>query len=284
MPDEVCQLKISSMATPAIPWFRDLYEEILEYEGLSLYEHVLGPWIEKAQPAMVDMERFKSNRPLDRNDEAAPDAMWNLYALGRVNDLLLMSFQDNRENNSFPRLSLNEYEDFFSHLGFTIETSKAFSPFHHEIVQVHQSQEDDEPIGILQHLWPGLAFGEMQFSRSGVVVMGGRDHILQEIAEQSTLYFTFRRRNRKTNDLSMGWGSNSQWRTGFRRDYRIGNTLIYNADGTNVLKPTAQSREDRDGLKFEERVELCRNRCWIITSKDDSDLWPYDDRFEEQCE
>jgi len=123
-------MKIPSMATPAIPWFRDLYEEILEYEGLSLYEHVLGPWIEKAQAAMVDMGRFKSNRPLDRNDEAALDAIWNLYALGRVNDLLLMSIQDNRENNSFPFLSLNEYEDFFSHLGFTIETStRRFPPF-----------------------------------------------------------------------------------------------------------------------------------------------------------
>jgi len=33
--------------------------------------------------------------------------------------------------------------------------------------------------------------------------MGGSDHILKEIAEQSTLYFTFRRKNRKTNDLSM---------------------------------------------------------------------------------
>lgn len=271
------------MATPAIPWFRDLYQEILEYNGVSLYSHVLSPWIEKAQPAMVELGRFKSNLPFDRNDETALSTMWNLYALGRVNDLLLISFQSNWEKNSLLGLSSDEYEDFFSHLGFTIDTSKAFSPFHHEIVQVHQSQEDDDPIGILQHLWPGLTFGEMQFSRSGVVVMGGKDHILKEIAEQSTLYFTFRRMNRRTNDLSMGWGSNSQWRTSFRRDYRMGNTLIYNADGTNSLQSHAQSKEDRDGLKSEERVELCRNRCFIITLKDDSDLWPYDDRFEERC-
>jgi hypothetical protein len=123
--------------------------------------------------------------------------------------------------------------------------------------------------------------GDMLFSRSGVEVIGGRKHVVKDIAEQSTLYFTSRRQHRKTNDLSMGWGSNSQWRTSFRRDYQVGRTWIYNADGKNLLNADAMSEEDGDGLTKEERAELCKNRCFIVTSKQDQDLWPFDDRLEE---
>jgi hypothetical protein len=126
--------------------------------------------------------------------------------------------------------------------------------------------------------------GDMLFSRSGVEVIGGRRHVVKDIAEQSTLYFTYRRQLRRTNDLSMGWVSNSQWRTSFRRDYESGRTWIYNADGKNLLNAKWTSeKEDRDGLTEEERVELCKNRCFIVTSKQDQDLWPFDDRVEEPC-
>jgi hypothetical protein len=81
--------------------------------------------------------------------------------------------------------------------------------------------------------------------------------------------------------LSMGWGSNSQWRTAFRRDYRQGDLFLYNVDGRASLDAGASHEDDRDGLTFEERVELCRNRCILRTRKDDSDLWPYDDSYQE---
>lgn len=272
------------MAAPEIPWFRSLYDEILAYEGSSLYCDVLSRWIEKAQAAMFELARFKLDSALAPNDETSPSSMWNLYALNRVNDLLLLSFRENREQPPFLLLSVNEYEDFFSQLGFTIELPVVFSPFHHEIVQVDQSSVDEELIEVIQHHWPGLKFGSLQFSRSGVLVRGGKNQIVKKVAEHSTLYFTFRRMNRKTNDLSFGWGSNSQWRTAFRRDYQIGVKRIYNADGTNSLGSAASAAADGQGLTLEERVELCRNRCFIKCLKDDSDLWPYRDRFEEQCE
>jgi hypothetical protein len=269
------------MTTPTIPWFRELYDDILQYRGHTLFYDILNPWIEKAQPAVADLGRFETCSPYDRTDQAAQDAMWNLYALSRVNDLLLTSFQNGAAESKIAPVSLDEYEAFFSQVGFTVVASGKFSPFHHEMVRVHQSREDEEAIGVLGHLWPGLMFGQMQFSRSGVEVIGGRKHVVKDIAEKSTLYFAYRRHHRKTNDLSMGWGSNSQWRTSLRRDYQSGNRWIYNADGKNLLNAPTILEKDRDGLTHEERVELCKYRCFIVTSKQDQDLWPFDDRLEE---
>jgi hypothetical protein len=269
------------MTTPTIPWFRELYDDILQYRRHSLYYDVLNPWIEKAQLAITDFTRFRTCSPYDRTDQGAQEAMWNLYALSRVNELLLLSFQEGAGESKIAHVTFDEYEAFFAHIGFAVVAPGTFSPFHHEIVQVHQSNQDEEPIGVLEYLWPGLMFGDMQFSRSGVEVIGGRKHVVKDIAEQSTLYFAFRRQHRKTNDLSMGWGSNSQWRTSIRRDYESSGRWIYNADGKNLLNVPAISEEDRDGLTHEERVELCKNRCFIITSKQDEDLWPFDDQLEE---
>jgi hypothetical protein len=264
----------------AIPRFRELYYDILQYGRHSLACDVLKPWIEKAQQAISELKRFSVYSVYDHRDEAAQNAMWNLYALNRVNDLLLISFQRGVGKTKIAPVSLDEYEAWFSNIGFTVMASEVFSPFHHEIVHVHQSTADDEPIAVSRYLWPGLMFGHMLFSRSGVGVTGGRKNVAKDTAEQSTLYFAYRRQHRRTNDLSMGWGSNSQWRTSFRRDYQSDGTWIYNADGTNLLDVDV-SVDDRDGLTRDERIELCRNRCFIVTSKADRDLWPFDDRLDE---
>ncbi len=262
-------------------WFRELYDDVLHYKRHALFYDVLTPWIEKAQAAMSELGRFKTSAPFDSRDDAALAAMWNMYALGRANDLLLRSFQKGVTERRDPALHREQYEAFFTQIGLTLVVSDNFAPFHHEIVQVHQSREDDEPIGVLRQVWPGLMLGDMMFSRSGVEVIGGRQHIISGIAEKSTLYFAYHRVNRRTNDLSMGWGSNSQWRTNYRRDYRTANTWIYNEDGTNLLNARATPEKDRDGLTNLERMELCRNRCFIVISKPDQDLFPFDDRLEE---
>jgi hypothetical protein len=78
-------------------------------------------------------------------------------------------------------------------------------------------------------------------------------------------------------DLSHGWGSNSQWRTAFRRDYQVAGEVCYNTDGEHDLrKPFARS-EDRDGLSQEERIELLVSRCFILTERSHTGLWPFDD-------
>lgn len=264
-----------------VAWFRWLYHEIYDYRGESLYDDVLVGWIDRTRHALNDCSSFQTFAPYNRKDETSQDRMWNLYALSRVNDVLLRCMQEDvPAEPPIPRISPADYADFYTRCGLRLFESDTFTPFYHEIVRVHPSPDDQEPIGILGHVWPGLMFGEMLLSRSGVEVLGGRAHIVPEIAERSTLYFAYERTNRKTCDLSMGWGSNSQWRTSFRRDYDSNGIRIYNADGRHMLGGPA-TEEDRDGLTVEERLELCRHRCFVTSPKPDSDLWPYDDRFDE---
>lgn len=268
-----------------LPWFRQLFEEILQYRRHTLFHDVLTPWIDKGQPAFDDFGRFKRFSRFDRGDHDSQFTMWNLYALSRVNDVLLTAIQDeSKKCYTDAKLPLTEYAEFFQRCGFSVIEPDRFSPFYHEIVRVHQSDDDQEPIEVLRPVWPVLMFGDLLFSRSGVEVKGGRKNVIKEIAERSTLYFAYRRFDRKTTDLSMGWGSNSQWRTQIRRDYLTEGKYVYNADGKNLLNSPSAAEPDRDGLTPEQRSELCCNRCFIVTTKEDSDLWPYDDRFEKPAD
>ena len=263
--------------------FRQLYHKLTEYRGDSLYEAILLPSVEEAEQALAELAMFKQVAPVGQDREAEMEGAWQLYALGRVNDFLLLPFQDDeRVAWAGPRLSRRQYLDFFMRLGMTPFTCAKFSPFHYEIAKVEQATDPAEPISVLEHLWPGLMFGEMIFSRSGVRVRGGIQHVVKEVAENSTLYFTYRRLHRRTEDPSMGWGSNSQWRTDYRRDYETGGKRFYHSRGKNLLNEQGAAEPDRDGLTAQERIELCRNRCFIRTRREDRDLWPYHDRWEEK--
>lgn len=262
-----------------IPNFRDLYDEVLSYRRHALFEDVLLPWVGKAESAIDALMPFKSYAPYTPNVESSQDAMWNLYALSRVNDLLLLSFQEPESN--IAKVSAHEYQEFFSGFRMSVVPRRKFSPFYHEIVKVSYTQQDDAPIEVLRELWPGLKFGDLMFSRAGVEIIAGKKFVSKEIAERSILYFCHLRQGRQTNDLSLGWGSNSQWRTDFRRDYDSIGTLIYNADGKHKLNPEFSSEPRHDGLSVLERIELCKNRCFILTEKPDHDLWPYDDQVME---
>ncbi len=208
--------------------------------------------------------------------------LWRLYALGRVNEVLLLRFQRGRAEGTDwpgPKVSLDEYVWFAESLGMTVAGSQSFSPFYHEIVEVAQADNEEQPVTVLSTFWPCLMLGDMLFSRAGVRVSGGSRFVHKEIAESSTLYWAYRRKNRPYQDLSHGWGSNSQWRTAFRRDYRVGQGFYYNVDGKHDLGASEPAEEDRDDLTREERIELLTNRCFVTTMKPHCDLWPYDDRF-----
>lgn len=266
-----------------MPWFRDLYENVLGYTGQRLYEDVLTPWIERGQDAASHFSFFKQPSDFDKQSDDHCFAMWNLYALNRVNDLFLLPFQKTVDRPwSGPQVTEDQYVEFFTNIGFAPFKSDTYTPIRHEIVEVIESQHHAEPIGVLESLWPGLMFGTLLFSRSGVRVLGGSDHILKEVAENSMLHFTFRRLHRRTTDLSIGWGSNSQWRTSIRRDYESDGALIYNFDGDMLLNDPAATEKDWNPLTAAERLELCKNRCFIMSKTDDSDLYPYEYRFEEK--
>jgi hypothetical protein len=212
--------------------------------------------------------------------------MWNLYALSRVNDILLLAFQnveDGRETFAKPawfKLSQDQYLAFFEALGLTPVKRADFSPFYHEILNVRRAPDENQPIALSSEHWPGLMLGNMMFSRAGMDVVAGAHLVNKEIAETSALYFCYTRRGRRTADLSKGWGSNSQWRTSFRRDFHVGRDLIYNIDGKNVLNAVDPEEVDDWGLGVEERTQLCKYRCSIVKNKHD-DVWPYDDQLSE---
>jgi hypothetical protein len=261
--------------------YRQLYEDLLHFSGATAYESVLAPWA-KAQRKEVDWLHAFAKRTGHPFPPATIEDLWRLYALSRVNDLLLLRFQqgiaDGCPQYKGPALSLAEYGCFTEELGLQAVSAAKFSPFFHEIVAVEPSVDPSDPVTLLDEYWPALMLGDMIFSRAGAAVRGGSDHIEPQIATSSTLYWAFRRKNRPYQDLSHGWGSNSQWRTRFRRDYRLDGSLHFNVDGKYDLAETRCFTSDRDGLIFAERVELLMNRCFIKTEKADVEPWPYEDR------
>ncbi|WP_437976100.1 hypothetical protein WMF11_00870 [Sorangium sp. So ce295] len=262
--------------------YRELYDSLLEYDGGSLYPDVLAPWLAASAGERIWLCSFASRRgsPIPSVDV---EDLWRLYALSRVNDTLLLRFQRGTADGSDwpgPLISQAEYVAFAEALGLTIVQASSFSPFHHEIVAVEYADDRRQPVSLVSCSWPCLMLGDMLFSRAGARVRGGREIIRKDVAESSTMYWAYRRKNRPQQDLSHGWGSNSQWRTAFRRDYRVGQRLYYNVDGKRDLGTLESTVEDDDGLTREERVELLTNRCFIFTMKPHDDLWPYDDRLQ----
>lgn len=213
--------------------------------------------------------------------------LWELYAFSRASDVLLLPFQKGDYDGSSwagPNLTPDERDSYLVSLGLSPIARKTFHPFFHEIVEVVQSSDAAEPISFDTVLWSGFMLGSLLFCRAGVRVRGGRDYIKKEIAETSTLYFTYRRKNRPVSDLSHGWGSNSQWRTGSRRDYVDEAYFYYSVDGAidASLPPTDNSPLSAGGnLVPKERIELLVNRCFILSESPHQELWPYHDRFSE---
>jgi hypothetical protein len=195
--------------------YRELFESIHAKHERPLYWYLLAPWIE-SHTTELDWIRSFGNRKGEPFPSADIEDLWRLYALGRINETLLLRFQQGRANGSDwagPQLSADEYLMFAESLGLTV----------------------------------------------------------------STLYWAYRRKNRPYQDVSHGWGSNSQWRTRFRRDFRIGDEFYYSVDDKNDLSLMEPTEVNNNGLTREECVELLTNRCFLITTKPHHDLWPYDD-------
>jgi len=262
------------------PDFRGLYEKLLSDETLPAVESILRDWCRDHGAAAREFFG-RLSMSSDLVVPAMPiEDLWGLYAFSRVNETLLLGFQPLRAHQHpwAPDVTRDQWRVFIEAMGLRVMPAERFTPFLHEIVSVDQAPDDEAGIAVVHELWPAAMHGNLLISRAGVAVSGGRNHVRKEIAEASTLYWAHRRRNRTVSDLSDGWGSNSQWRTSFRRDYRVGKTCLFNVDGR--ADPTDDPNEDRDGLTPSERIELTVHRCFITTNKPHHDLWPYDDRRE----
>jgi hypothetical protein len=290
-------------------WPGELYLALRDDQGHAPYTEIMLPRLPQVQEALHRLSPYKS---FDFSPAAAKEEeLWQWYALSRVNEYLLMSFQQSDEFYQAPSqqssswrewmkgvgyahfihwngalITAEQYEEFFAALGFHLYTKRPYHPFYHEIVEAVETTGIAEDVVVDQVFWPGLMFGEMLFSRAGVRVLFRPGLLDKTMAENSRLYFAHWRLRREVADLSHGWGSNSQWRTSFRRDYETAEKFYFNVDGTRTLgKDAPSSGFDEDGselddLTLEERIELLTNRCFVRCPKEGKDRWPFDDKYE----
>jgi hypothetical protein len=254
-----------------------LFERIESSDDAALHRDALVPWLaENGERARIWLRAF-AQRKGSPIPAASHEELWALYALSRINDALLASFQTGTRAHAHA-LSLDHYVAFMRAIGLQAAREAQFSPFFHEIVTVEPAATADAPLMLVREHWPALMLGDLMFSRAGVAISGGGVHVCKEIAETSTMYWAFRRRNRPTYDLSVGWGSNSQWRTALRRDYRIGRTFYFNVDAPHDLTlPTPPS--DPDNLPPDVRLELLLHRCFVTVPDQPQLCFPFDDTY-----
>lgn len=263
-------------------YFRRLYEGLLEHDdGPGERRAYLNGERTTAAGHLAELAPLRHRERLPSaghtgNDEHSWRLM-KLYGLSRVSDYLIERFSVDG--------GCATHTEFFSAIGLVpFAHAGAFSPFHHEIVAVVQ---DPSATGVTveEVLWPGLWFGDLLFSRAGVRVRAPRHLVDATVATTSTLYFTFRRRGRPTDDLSHGWGSNSQWRTAFPRFYSDQDGLHLNWDGETdiggdppALRPGWSLQETEP---LDQRRELLLHRCLVRgpLPADEGDRFPYGDRL-----
>lgn len=295
----------------SIPSFRGLYYLLRDYQDRAehghVYQDVLLPWQAQALEAlsvlraygMIEAKNWRRDQPdlCNGGDPRYYSCLEHLYAFSRISDLLLLPQQRvwDYVNPSLPRwtpesaarhkawmhgvgiptwtpsISLEERNTWLRALGLTEIQQSSFHPFYHEIVEVDQAPDPNEPIRLLETLWPGFLLGQMLFCRAGVRIRAGEAVVHKDLAEHSHLYWAFVRNNRPAVDASHGWGSNSQWSTSFRRDYVDDVAYYYNVDGEFDIhdESTGAPGEPNDHgdphLTLPMRIELLTNRCFIRT-------------------
>ena len=262
----------------------ELFHALHQYTGDLVNLDVLQPWLDQHGQERRWLTEFskRSGSPIPAADQ---EELWRLYGLSRIAETLVLRFQPTGIDGgdwAGPDVTADEVVTFFEALGLHAAKVNNYSAFHHEIVEAFSAPAREEPPQIVRSLWPCLMLGSMLVIRGGVAVLAGSDVLVPEVANSSTLYWAHRRRHRPCEDLSHGWGSNSQWRTSFRRDYSMDGSLRLNVDGREDLSQGSRSADDRDGLTRDERIELLVHRHFVRTKKPHADLWPYDDRLDLQ--
>ncbi|WP_433231009.1 hypothetical protein ACQP2H_03385 [Micromonospora sp. CA-248260] len=247
-----------------------LFEPTLDYSGSAWARDVLDPWVAAHSSILAALRQV--GEPRMAAVALAHEDLWTLYALSRVMDLLILPGQPPATDPGDPTdwLPASAYRRFVAAIGGTFPAGEGFHPFLHEIVEVEPADDPQASPVLAGQWWPGCLVGSLLLMRGGVRVRAGADHLDPGLAATSTLYWAWRRRYRQVADLSHGWGSNSQWRTGFRRDYRLADRLVYNADA--ALDPTPPRPGGPDPSTD---VDLLRYRCSTLIDHGD-DQWVWD--------
>lgn len=288
-------------------YFRELYEGLLDHDdGVGGRRAYLSSQRATAAEHLAELEPLRKRERLPAGGYSGDDEqLWRimkLYGLSRVSDYLIEGFCTQGEpptefgatgertvangaTSGVTSDGLAVYTEFFSGIGLTpFDHAEAFSPFHHEIFTVVQDPSATS-VTVEEVLWPGLWFGDLLFSRAGVRVRAPQYLIDATVATTSTLYFTFRRQSRPTDDSSHGWGSNSQWRTCFSRFYSDEEGLHLNWDGeVDIADDPPAPRagwHEHEVEPLDQRRELLLHRCLVRDPlpADENDRYPYGDRL-----
>lgn len=211
--------------------------------------------------------------------------LWDLFSLSACSDHLLWRWQQGE-------LTISEYSRFFAEVGMQVSNVDhlRYHPFYHEIYYVdHEKSDEEDQIVIKTQLYPMIMFGDLQFSRAGVIIYN-HPLIDKDLAEKSDMYFVNRRDHRPCHDLSHGWGSNSHWRTDFVRNYETADEWKFNVDGKIDLYSKQDYLQDCESyggemlIMVEAARELLVNRCFIhpnnVPIEIQSDLFPYEWRLD----
>ena len=278
-------------------YFRQLYEGLLDHDdGIGGRRAYLSDQRPTAAGHLAELDPLRKRERIPAGGYSGDDEqllrIMKLYGLSRVSDYLIEQFCTRggppAELGVSSGLQFDGravHTEFFSGIGLTaFDHAEAFSPFHHEVFAVVQDPAATS-VTVEEVLWPGLWFGDLLFSRAGVRVRSPRHFIDAMVATTSTLYFTFRRQPRPTNDLSHGWGSNSQWRTCFSRFYSDEEGLHLNWDGEvdiAVDPPAPRAGWPEHAVDpLDRRRELLLHRCFVRDPlpADENDRYPYGDRL-----
>jgi hypothetical protein len=275
--------------------FRALFMVLLECDSAAKVDEVLGfaagcTDLRSAAARWRGLTALDVARPV-RSEEALRADSWSMYAASRVRDVLLLAHQPepdesgdtqdqdewlHRRSPGFPAISVDRFVELFGIFGARPVANTTFFPALHEIVECRPASTDDGAIEVVEQLWPPLMIDDLVFCRGGVVVAAGPDVARPGVADRSTLHFEYWRRHRRTNDLSMGWGHNSQWRTEFRRDFVTTRSTVYNFDGRVDPESAAPDHEASEiaPLTRAERIEFTMNRSMLRRTASD-DVWGF---------
>lgn len=252
------------------------------------YSSVGEKFLSKIKTKLGLAKRYIDNCNGIDGDEDLTYQLQFLFSLSVCNDHLLWLMQQDE-------LKIGEYSSFFNSIGMTVIPAPIpyYHPFYHEIYRVDDEIKvgSSQQICIKKELYPMIMFGDLQFSRAGVIIFNHPD-VDKDLVENSTIYFTNRRENRECDDLSHGWGHNSRWRTDFVRNYETEQYWRFNVDGEIDLADSDAYKEYSEQFGSELSLtitlpmakELLVNRYFIHPDKPLSivqeDHFPYDWRLD----
>ncbi len=270
---------------------RGLFGEIDEFEGENLFEELLRPWLAKSNyidfidDVAENLHQGYTTLNVVHREE--------LYALSRVLDILTLPFQTScsaflDDGWQVHRLSLSDYISFVEGLGLEIVKPKQFHPFNCEIFQAEQAEKGQENFQITKTIFPAVYLKNLLIKRAGVFISLDENYDIDYI-NSAKIYWAYARNNRPCEDLSHGWGHNSQWGTEHRIDLQLADGYIYNETGElNLTNVSDEHISDKmkyylveDGLTISEGIELLRYRQLISRNSNAVEFFPFDFKYKE---